>query len=167
MEDQSNDAAIVYRLRPLDLAAHIFQLTCRIDAPDPGGQKVYLPAWIPGSYLVRNYARHVLSLQASGPAGPLAVHKLDKATWQVEPVNSALVLTAEIYANDLSVRGAFLDAGHAFVNGVCVFPAVAGHENARCVVHLEPPADDQAVGTGDVVAAAERCGGRLRCFRSR
>ncbi len=142
MEDQSNDAAIVYRLRPLDLAAHIFQLTCRIDAPDPEGQRVYLPAWIPGSYLVRNYARHVLSLQASGPAGRLAVHKLDKATWQVEPVNGALVLTAEIYANDLSVRGAFLDAEHAFVNGVCVFPAVSGHENARCVVHLEPPVDD-------------------------
>ena len=142
MEDQNSDGDIVYRLRPADVGAHVFQLTCRIDAPDPEGQKVYLPAWIPGSYLVRDYARHILSMQASGPAGPLAVHKLDKATWQVEPANGPLLLTAEVYANDLSVRGAFLDAQHAFVNGVCVFPAVAGHEGTRCVVHLEPPAGE-------------------------
>lgn len=142
MEDQDSDGAIVYRLRPADVGAHVFELTCRIDAPDPAGQQVYLPAWIPGSYLVRDYARHILSMQASSTGGPLAVHKLDKATWQVEPANGPLLFTAEIYANDLSVRGAFLDSHHAFVNGVCVFPAVAGHEDARCVVHLEPPAGE-------------------------
>ncbi|UCG72802.1 MAG: M61 family metallopeptidase [Chromatiales bacterium] len=156
MEDQISDASIVYRLRPADVAAHLFQMTCRIDTPDPAGQRVYLPAWIPGSYLVRDYARHILSLQASGPGGPVAVHKIDKATWQVEPVNGPLLLSAEIYANDLSVRGAFLDSRHAFVNGVCVFPTVAGHEGARCVVHIEAPADETQ---WEVATALQRLSG--------
>ena len=141
MENQAHDPAIVYRLRPADVAGHLFEMTCRIEAPDPDGQKVYWPAWIPGSYLVRDYARHVVSLQASCGTGSVPVRKLDKATWQMEAVTGPLLLTAEIYANDLSVRGAFLDRGHGFVNGVCVFPAVAGHESSRCVVHLEAPAD--------------------------
>jgi len=133
------DAAVVYRLGATDPAGHIFSLYCRIDEPDPEGQEIYWPAWIPGSYLIREYARHVLSLEASGAGGQLAVHKLDKATWRVEPTAGPLLITAEIYAHDLSVRGAFLDSGHAFINGVCTFPAVRGHEAARCVLHLEGP----------------------------
>lgn len=143
MEDETHDSAIVYRLRPADVAGHVFEMTCRIDTPDPEGQKVYWPAWIPGSYLVRDYARHVLSMRASSTTGRVLVEKIDKGSWQIEAVNGPLVLTAEIYANDLSVRGAFLDDGHAFVNGVCVFPAIAGHEASHCVVHLEAPADKE------------------------
>lgn len=142
MENETNQATVVYRLRPTDVAAHLFEVTCRVESPDPGGQKVYLPAWIPGSYLVRDYARHVVSMQASDAAGPVTVQKIDKATWQAEPTSGPLLLSAEIYANDLSVRGSFLDGDHAFVNGVCVFPAVVGYESARCVVHLEPPAGE-------------------------
>lgn len=161
MEESSNEAAIIYRLRPVDVAAHLFQVTCRIEAPDPAGQKLYLPAWIPGSYLVRDYARHVVSMQASSAAGPVIVDKLDKATWQVEPVTGPLLLSAEIYANDLSVRGAFLDAGHAFVNGVCVFPAVAGQESSRCVVHLEPPGGENG---WELATALQRLSGTQTGF---
>jgi predicted metalloprotease with PDZ domain len=143
MDEPATDAAVVYRLRPADPAGHVFIVNCRIQTPDPEGQEVYLPAWIPGSYLVRDYARHVLSMQATAAGGPAAVHKLDKATWRVDPVDGPLLLRAEIYANDLSVRGSFLDNDHAFVNGVCVFPAVRGREGERCVVHLEFPASGE------------------------
>jgi predicted metalloprotease with PDZ domain len=141
MEDQIQDSAITYRLRPADVEGHVFEVTCRIETPDPDGQRVYFPAWIPGSYLVRDYARHVLSMHASDASGPVSLRKIDKATWQVDPVNGPLLLTAEIYAHDLSVRGAYLDSGHAFVNGVCVFPAVTGSEQLPCIVHLEAPQD--------------------------
>ena len=139
MPEQATDAAVVYRLSLADPAGHVFRTTCRIQAPDPAGQVISWPAWIPGSYLVRDYARHVVSLKASGPGGSVPVHKLDKASWRVDPVDGPLLLTAEVYANDLSVRGAFLDDGHAFVNGVCLFPAVQGCEQERCVLHLDSP----------------------------
>jgi predicted metalloprotease with PDZ domain len=140
MNEKATDAAVIYRLGATDPAGHIFTLSCRIADPDPEGQEIYWPAWIPGSYLIREYARHVMSLEASGAGGQLAVHKLDKATWRIEPTTGPLLITAEIYAHDLSVRGAFLDSGHAFINGVCTFPAVRRHEADRCVLHLEAPA---------------------------
>ncbi|MGZ9030573.1 MAG: M61 family metallopeptidase, partial [Burkholderiaceae bacterium] len=46
-----------YAIRPADPAAHLFHVTCRVDQPDPAGQLFMLPAWIPGSYMIREFAR--------------------------------------------------------------------------------------------------------------
>lgn len=120
---------ISYRIEPLDLHAHLFRVTLRV--PQPAAvQAVSLPAWIPGSYLVREFARHLQRLEArQGQARP-ALRQVDKATWEVACAGrAALELTYEVYAFDTSVRAAFLDASRGFFNGTSVFLRVHGRED--------------------------------------
>ncbi|MCC7257020.1 MAG: M61 family metallopeptidase [Gammaproteobacteria bacterium] len=133
-----SDAAVVYHLRPHDTGARLFEVFCRVREPDPDGQVFSLPAWIPGSYLIRDFARHVVAIEASGDGGAVALRKLDKHTWRAAPVAGELVVRAEIYAADGSVRGAHLDRDGAFFNGSSVFLRVHGCERQGCLVHLTP-----------------------------
>jgi|CXWL01.1.fsa_nt_gi predicted metalloprotease with PDZ domain len=133
------NAPVVYHLQPLHTGAHLYEVTCRIERPSPDGQLLSLPAWIPGSYLVRDYARHVVQFQAESGGEPVAARKLNKHTWRVAPVPGELLVRITVYAADPSVRGAWLDNQHGFVNGVCVFLRVHGQEQAQSVVHIDPP----------------------------
>ncbi len=146
---------ITYRLKLLDPAAHIFEIQCTVTEPDPAGQKFFLPAWIPGSYMIRDFARHVVSLCAETTTGPVAVHKLDKQTWQCAPVEHSLAVTYQVYAWDLSVRGAHLDTTHAFFNGTSVFLMPLGCEAWPCEVELLAPTD-KSLGDWRVATAMQR-----------
>jgi predicted metalloprotease with PDZ domain len=53
-----------YTIFPANPEAHLFGVSCVIDHPDPGGQQFSMPAWIPGSYLLREFARHVVRIRA-------------------------------------------------------------------------------------------------------
>ena len=100
-----------------------------------------MPAWIPGSYLIRDFARHIVAIRAESEGKPVPLNKLDKHTWQASPlaVGRPLSVTCEIHAWDLSVRGAHLDATHAFFNGTSVFLRAIGQEDAPCLVDIQPP----------------------------
>ncbi len=141
MNSPLSDAAVVYNVRPQDPGSHVFDVTCRISEPDPKGQTFSMPTWIPGSYMIRDYARHVLSVEAHVDNETVPLRKLDKSTWHAGAVTGPLLLRAKIYANDLSVRGAYLDSEHGFFNGVCLFFQIHGMEDQRCVLHITPPKD--------------------------
>jgi predicted metalloprotease with PDZ domain len=132
--------SVTYRVNPVNPAAHLYEVTCRIEAPDPAGQVFAVPAWIPGSYLVRDYARHVIRVEAEVRGVPAVVRKIDKHTWRVAPSEGALLIRTLVHAADTSVRGAFLDARGGFFNGVCLFVRVAGQAHLPCDVHVDPPA---------------------------
>ena len=115
-----------YRIEAADPSAHLFHVTLTITQPQ-AAQKVALPAWIPGSYLVREFARHLQKLSARQDGKPVAVHQLDKANWQVDCVpSSPLVLSYEVYAFDNSVRTAWLDNQRGFFNGTSLCLRVEG-----------------------------------------
>ena len=61
--------------------AHKFDVVLDIAAPSPDGQVLSLPAWIPGSYMIRDFAKHVVSLEATSGGQPVAATKRDKQTW--------------------------------------------------------------------------------------
>src|SRR5882762_9916131 len=107
---------IRYSIFPSHPEAHLFEVRCIVDDPDPSGQKFSLPTWIPGSYLIREFAKHVVRIRAQSGRKILRMVKLDKNAWQVEPFDGPIMVTMEIYAWDLSVRGAHLDTTHAFFN---------------------------------------------------
>lgn len=132
---------IRYAICPADPAAHLCEVSCRVERPDPAGQRFALPAWIPGSYLIRDFARHIVSIRAEAGGQPVALHKRDKHTWQAEPLpaKQALTVICTVYAWDLSVRGAHLDRTHGFFNGTSVFLRVLGQEEAPCQVDILPP----------------------------
>ena len=100
-----------------------------------------MPAWIPGSYLVREFAKHIVSIRAEAGGKAVRLKKLDKHTWQAAPVKGSepLTITMTVYAWDLSVRGAHLDTTHGFFNGTSVFLRVLGQEDSPCLVHIAPP----------------------------
>jgi predicted metalloprotease with PDZ domain len=130
---------IRYTIAPERPEAHLYRVTCTVAEPDPSGQRFALPAWIPGSYMIREFARHIVSIRAQSRGKPVAIEKLDKHTWLAQPAAGPLTLTYEVYAKDLSVRGAYLDTRHAFFNGACVFLRVQGREGAACELEILPP----------------------------
>ena len=129
-----------YAIRPANPGAHLFHVTVTLDDPDSAGQRFQLPAWIPGSYMVREFARHVVRLTALASDRKVRVDKLDKHTWRCARVDGTLTVAYEVYAWDLSVRAAHLDDTHGFFNGACVFLLPLGRAAERCEVDILPPA---------------------------
>lgn len=152
-----------YAIRPANPAAHLFHVTVTVERPDPAGQRFMLPAWIPGSYMIREFARHIVRVTALAGDDKLDIEKLDKHTWRVAPARGPLTVAYEVYAWDLSVRGAHLDETHAFFNGTSVFLLPLGHEHDNCLVDLLPPAGrryaEWKVATGLTPARGTRYGG--------
>ncbi len=137
-------AVIRYRVTLHDLAAHLLQVELTIDEPDAEGQQVALAAWIPGSYMIREFARHVVAIEARAAGRRVALTKLDKHTWRAARCKGPLKLTYRVYAWDLSVRAAHVDTTHAFFNGTSVFLRVLGQESCPVSVELAAPADGDA-----------------------
>ncbi len=145
MQRRPNPSPIRYTVTPIDPAAHRFEVRLSVTEHAPDGQRFALPAWIPGSYMIRDFARYIVTIRAEADGKPVRLEKLDKHTWQASPVPPAIVLevVAEVYAWDLSVRGAHLDETHGFFNGTSLFLRVVGQEAAPCLVDLRPPAGDR------------------------
>lgn len=132
--------AIHYTIKPSHPEAHLFTITCHIDKPDPQGQKFQLPNWIPGSYMIRDFAKNIISFKAVDADGNQLDHKkLNKSCWQVQATDSTITIKYEVYAWDLSVRSAHLDTTHGFFNGTSVFFAVVSQEQFPCSVDIQKP----------------------------
>jgi predicted metalloprotease with PDZ domain len=142
-------ASVQYRIQPLSLEAHLFDVTVTVARPAKKGQVFSLPAWIPGSYMIREFARHIVRIEATADGRPVGLEKLDKHSWQAQPVKGALTVRYQVYAFDLSVRGAYLDARRGFFNGASVFLMAQGYEASPCELEIVAPAgaDDWQVAT--------------------
>ncbi|CAN5451837.1 PDZ domain-containing protein [soil metagenome] len=120
---------IHYRIDVASPQAHMFRVTVTIAQP-AAEQRLSLPAWIPGSYLVREFARHLHGFDARQDQRVVPLQQLDKCTWLARCKGStALSVTYQVYAFDSSVRAAFLDADRGFFNGTSVFLRVEGRES--------------------------------------
>ncbi|MEE4192153.1 MAG: M61 family peptidase, partial [Halieaceae bacterium] len=121
-------AEIHYSLTLANPGAHLFAVRLHVPRPDPAGQLLTLPAWIPGSYMIRDFARNIVVLTCTHGGSAIAVEKLDKQTWRLAPVDGAVEIAYQVYAWDLSVRAAYLDETRAYFNGTSVFLRVVGQE---------------------------------------
>jgi predicted metalloprotease with PDZ domain len=130
---------VAWRVRPGDPGAHCFDVVLSVPAPTGEGQLLALPAWIPGSYLIRDFARNVVEIRASAAGRPVSIEKIDKSTWRCAPCDGPLEVGYRVYAYDLSVRGAYLDTTRGFFNGTNLLLRVLGREHAPCRLTLERP----------------------------
>jgi predicted metalloprotease with PDZ domain len=130
-----------YRLSMPEPHTHLFHVEAEVDAPG-GDVELVFPVWTPGSYLVREYARHLEGLSASdGEGAPLPLERLDKHRVLVRAGRAArAVVRYRVYANELTVRTAHLDGTHGYLNGAAVFPYVPGREKAPHLLEVRPPA---------------------------
>jgi predicted metalloprotease with PDZ domain len=120
---------ISYRIAVADPNAHLFRVTLTV--PDPAERQLLsLPVWIPGSYLVREFARHLSELRAQQGGNDVPLAQLDKASWEAgcKP-GVPLVLSYLVYAFDTSVRTAFLNPQRGFFNGTSLCLRVEGRED--------------------------------------
>jgi predicted metalloprotease with PDZ domain len=143
---QKQPPAIQYTIVPKDLAGHLFDVTVTVAEPSPEGQVFALPAWIPGSYMIREFARNIVRIRAEAGGATVRLAKLDKHSWQAAPVAGPLTVHYEVYAWDLSVRAAHLDQTHGFFNGTSVFLRVVGQEARPHLVDIQRPADPATRG---------------------
>ena len=136
---------IRYQVAVESISAHLFSVQLDIEKPVLQGQKLSMPAWIPGSYMIRDFAKNVVTFQAFSHSGkPLSYKKIDKQTWQIEPHTGPIRVQYQVYAFDLSVRSAYLCDDYAFFNGTSVFLRVDKQEQMPCQVQLFHPAFDCA-----------------------
>jgi len=134
-------ADIHYRVEMVNLHAHLYQVTLTIAQP-AAQQHVQLPAWIPGSYLVREFAKNLQNLRANQSGRAVELQQLTKARWQVDcTAHAPLELQYEVYAFDNSVRTAWLDATRGFFNGTSLFLMVEGQQDKTHTIDLVASAD--------------------------
>jgi predicted metalloprotease with PDZ domain len=129
--------AILYTVEAADLHAHLFRVTLTIAQPQ-AQQTVSLPVWIPGSYLVREFAKNLQNLSAQQGRVQVALTQRDKCSWVMAcKPKQPLVLSYEIYAFDNSVRTAWLDSQRGFFNGTSLFLRVHGQEHLHHQLQLQ------------------------------
>jgi predicted metalloprotease with PDZ domain len=129
--------------------SHLYEVTFEVDAPAGPALDVALPVWTPGSYMVREYARHVQEFQAEAPGGArLPWRKLDKSTWRIDTGGAErLIVRYKVYAFELSVRTSHLDGTHGFFTPATLCMYVPGRTSEPHLVQVLAP-DGWRVTTG-------------------
>ncbi len=140
--------ALVHRVSIPEPRTHVVHVETTVSASGsdgelPGAFVLFMPVWTPGSYLVREYARHVEGFAVEAPA---TAAKLRKNAWRVDRRGAGRVVARyRVYAHELSVRTSHVDETHAFLVGAALFVGVEGHEGAAARVVLELPAEWRTV----------------------
>ena len=135
----TSSPAVHYRVEALDLHAHLYGVTLTIAQPQPT-QRVSLPVWIAGSYMVREFSKQLLEVRAEQGGRGVQVTQLDKSSWQVDcTADAPLVLHCRVHAHDDSVRTAWLDAQRGFFNGTSLCLQVDGCRHLDHALELVKP----------------------------
>ncbi|HET19643.1 MAG TPA: M61 family peptidase, partial [Chromatiales bacterium] len=136
-----------YRIAPDSPEAREYALELTVPAPDPAGQAFAMAAWTPGSYMVRDHARHVTQIEAQDAQGrPVPLTWVDKQTWRAAPVDGPLTLRWRVHAHELSVRTAHLDTLWGFADGAALWLRPLKQEQLPCRVELQRSASPRTQG---------------------
>ncbi len=122
--------------------SHYFQVEMNVAKLKDDFITVKMPVWAPGSYLTREFARHVNRVKATDENGNnLNVQKISKNAWKIDTKGIKNVqINYEVYAFELSVRTSFLDDSHGYVNGTSMFMYLNGHKDlsGKLSINLHP-----------------------------
>ncbi len=139
--------SVHYHVRCHDPHAHLFAVELQL-AVTTGTTELWLPNWLPGSYLIRDFARHLQQLEAECDDQPCTISKSSKNRWQLTHGTGLLRVRYQVYGFDESVRGAYLDQFRLFFNGSSLLLAVGGHEQQVATLSLGPlPHSDWQLAT--------------------
>ncbi len=152
---------IAYRVSMAEPASHEYQIEMRVP-PLPSRDRVDLvfPAWAPGSYMVRDFVRHVFRLEITDGRGralaPGAIARVDKQRWRLATGGRAFRVRYRVFAFEATVRTSFLDDSHGYWNGTSLFFYVDGELQRPCEVTVAPARAGWKVATA--LPAARRRG---------
>ncbi|HSN27409.1 MAG TPA: PDZ domain-containing protein [Kofleriaceae bacterium] len=130
-------SSLRYAVRLDAPATHTATVELRFQ-PEADTVDVTMPAWCPGSYLIRDYARFIRDLQVTGDDGqPRRATKIDKQTWRIDRAGATeLTVRYTLYGHDLTVRTNHIDHDHAFLHGPATFLSPTGQRDAPIEVEV-------------------------------
>ena len=149
-ESASTSLQQEYWVRMPDPSTHLFEVELRLTDFDPSSPiRLKFPVWTPGSYLVREYARHLQDFSVFDASDrPVPFTRFDKHTWEVSPIGGdRLRVHYRIYANDLTVRTNHLDTTHGYFNGAATFLYWDGHQTESLQLTVVPPDPSWEIAT--------------------
>ncbi len=159
---QSAAPQIAYTVSMSKPWTHLLEVEMRLAYP--AAQQtvdVKMPVWTPGSYLVREYARHVQDFAARSGSGALGWSKISKNTWRVDAGGAReIVLSYRVYSNELTVRTNELNDEHAFWNNGATLMFPAGHLSAPSTVTVRP------FGNWKIATGLAKVAGQQNTFRA-
>ena len=120
---------INYKITPNPLA-HEWHIRLTFRQEHDLETEISLPNWVPGSYLIRDFSRHITTIRAFCNGEYAHLTQVKKNRWHTAPQSGEWEIYYTVYAYDLSVRGSFLTAERGFFDGACLFLQVNGHENS-------------------------------------
>ena len=128
-----------YQIEFDDYRQHLIHVTIRFLAQPT--QTLWLPTWIPGSYLIREFSKHIEAVKAYDEDGrQLQIKKTEKNTWRLFNTDFEFITVEyDVYAYDLSVRGAYVDQTRLYVNPACVCLGLEGQDDKQVEVELFLP----------------------------
>ncbi len=127
---------------------HLFEVTLHLVGYPFSTLDLKLPVWTPGSYLVREYAKHLQDFTAFADNKPLIWRKISKNHWQVETANvSDVTIKYRIFANELTVRTNHLDSTHGYFNGAALFFRLPEFDKQPIFVTIVTPTSEWRVTT--------------------
>lgn len=133
---------IQYKISPSNLNSHLFDVSIHFQSEADKTYTLSLPAWLPGSYMIRDFAKNLIAINATDEQNnQLELHAIDKQTWQVTAKNKQTTLNYQVFAFDLSVRTAYLDNQRGFFNGSSTFLAIEELKEQACSLHISSPSD--------------------------
>ncbi len=139
-----------YQVAMPEPQSHYFIVTLQIQGWQRNVLDLKFPVWTPGSYLVREYERHLQNFQVYNPIDkqPLAYQKLGKSHWQIETENQENIeISYGVYADELTVRTNHLDHTHGFFTGAALFFYLPEFENCPLTLTIVPPQPEWAIAT--------------------
>lgn len=132
--------AITYSINPNNLNSHLFSITLAFDSTPGSDYTLALPAWLPGSYMIRDFSKNITEIFAEDSDGQsIVLSALDKQTWQLKATDNFTKVHYQVFAFDLSVRTAYLDNQRGFFNGSSTFLEVKELASKPCSLFIEPP----------------------------
>jgi len=161
-QTQTAAPEIAYTVSMTKPWTHLLEVEMRLRWPAAQQSvEVKMPVWTPGSYLVREYARHVQDFSAKGGARELAWRKLNKNTWQVDAGGAReIVISYRVYSNELTVRTNELNDEHAFWNNTALLMFPAGRLAAPSTVTVRP------FGNWKIATGLPKVAGPANTFRA-
>ena len=129
------------RITAAHVTAHRFAVTLTLASPRHATQAFRLPGWLRGSYLVRDFAKHVQGLRVTQPGVERAIRRTDKHRFVAEDLapGVAVEVSYEVFAHDPSVRKAWLDEDRAFFNFSSLVYVAEGLEDSAIGITLDAP----------------------------
>ncbi len=119
---------------------HLYDVSIDVTGLHGSSSNFVLPSWTPGSYLIRDYARHVQEFAAEANGTPLSWWKTAKDTWQVETGGAEHIqVRYRVYAHELTVRTSHLDGSHGYFNGATVFMFIPKRTAEPLALHVQVP----------------------------